>query len=366
MGKMIFIVEAQSTPMVENSSPEGPLGHEAADALLDPKTYDVPTTEIKVIQTHISFVFLTGEYVYKIKKPVDFGFLDYTTLEKRRFFCQEELRVNRRLCPDIYLGIVPLNRSEDGTIKVEGPGQTVEYAVKMVQLPQEGIMGRMLDAGQVSEEDVVEIAAILADFHARAATGEGIDEYGGYGQIKKNWVENFDQTRALRGGVLDADRFDALEGHILDFMEKNRAIFQERVEGGRVRECHGDCHGGNIFIIREGTDRYKPGIYIFDAIEFNKGFSCSDVASEVAFLAMDLDFNGHEGLAETFVKTYMEKSGDPDILKVLDFYKCYRAYVRSKVIGFKLFDPSVGPEEKKECEELTKRYFDLAFRYAGL
>jgi len=352
--------------MAASNPPEGPLGHEAADALLNPDTYDVPTGDIKVIQTHISFVFLTGEYVYKIKKPVDFGFLDFTTLEKRRFFCQEELRVNRRLCPDIYLEVVPLNRAKDGNIRVKGPGKTLEYAVKMVQLPQEALMGQSLERGEVSESDMVEIAALLADFHARAATGEGVDEYGGYHQIKTNWVENFDQTRELKGEILDAEKFNALEDHILNFIEDNRELCQERVEGGRVRECHGDCHGGNIFIIREGTDRYRPGIYIFDAIEFNRAFSCSDVASEVAFLAMDLDFKGHGDLAGTLVDAYIEKSGDTDIRALLDFYKCYRAYVRSKVIGFKLSDPSVGPEEKSESEKLTKRYFDLAFRYAGL
>ncbi|NOZ76396.1 MAG: hypothetical protein GXO65_01700 [Euryarchaeota archaeon] len=352
--------------MAVSNPHEGPLGHEAADALLSPDAYDEPVADIRVIQTHISFVFLTGDYAYKIKKPVDFGFLDYTTLDKRRFYCREELRVNRRLCPDIYLGVVPLNRSEDGSIKVNGPGETVEYAVKMVQLPQEAIMTRLLDAGEVTDEDMVEVAGILADFHARAATGEGVDEYGGYRQIKANWVENFEQTRALRGGVLDAGAFDALEGYILDFMEDNRALFRERVEAGRVRECHGDCHGGNIFIIREGTGRYGPGIYIFDAIEFNRAFSCSDVASEVAFLAMDLEFKGHRGLAEVFVREYIEKSGDTGLPELLDFYKCYRAYVRAKVIGFKLFDPAVGPEEKKESQELTGRYFRQALAYAGL
>jgi aminoglycoside phosphotransferase family enzyme len=330
---------------------------DVALALRDPASYDEEVEKITVLQTHISFVFLTGKHVYKVKKPVDFGFLDFTTLENRRHFCEEELRLNRRLCEDLYLGVVPINES-GGNIKINGPGETVEYALKMRELPQSAIMSRLLEGGKVTAVHVAKIARILSKFHNEAGTGEGIDEYGALKQARANWVENFEQTRGLRGVLIDAGEFDFVETEILRFMEQNIALFDERVRDGRIRECHGDCHTGNIFIIGDGT------IYIFDAIEFNKAFSCSDVAAEVAFLAMDLEFNGRVDLKDVFVKKYIEESGDTAIPALLPFYICYRAYVRSKVTSFKLGDPNIGEGDKKEAEKLTLDYFKLALAYA--
>ncbi len=326
------------------------------EALKDPSSYDVDVEQIELLQTHISFVFLTGDYVYKVKKPVDFGFLDFTTLEKRRFFCEEELRLNRRLCPDIYLEVVPINASNEG-VKIKGPGETVEYAVKMKELPQDAIMGRRLLEGKVTKGHVEEIAGLLAKFHKMAKTGEGIDEYGALPQVRANWVENFEQTSGLRGGLLDAGDFDFVENAILKFMDKEATFFDSRVKEGRVRECHGDCHSGNIFIL---SDR----ICIFDAIEFNKAFSCSDVAGEVAFLAMDLEFNERPDLKDAFINRYIEQSGDEGLLALLPFYMCYRAYVRSKVASFKLGDANISAGEKNEAEKMTVDYFNLSLDYA--
>jgi hypothetical protein len=327
------------------------------EALNDPASYDEEVEQIELLQTHISFVFLTGKYVYKVKKPVDFGFLDFTTLEKRKFFCEEELRLNQRLCKDMYMEVVPINRS-DGSVKVKGPGETVEYAVKMRQLPQVAIMGRLLELGRVTEGHVEEIAKLLSKFHEEAKTGEGIDEYGSLMQVRANWVENFEQTRGLRGELLRAEEFDFVESAIVRFMDKNEALFDKRLRDGRVRECHGDCHSGNIFIIND------TNIYIFDAIEFNKAFSYSDVAAEVAFLAMDLEFNGRADLKEAFVDKYVELSGDVGLLELLPFYMCYRAYVRAKVTSFRLSEPDIKEEEKRDAGKLTKDYFELALRYA--
>lgn len=342
------------------------IDHEVAQALLGSGAYDHSVGEIELIQTHISFVFLTGDYVYKVKKPVDFGFLDFTTLEKREFFCNEEMRVNKVLCGDIYKEVVPINKSTEGNIKINGPGETVDFAVRMVQLPGDTMMSDLLGRGGVTEDDIMKITRLLVDFHAKARTGEGVIEHGGYAQVEKNWVENFDQTRGNRGTVLDAEKFDALEIYILNFLKDNKSLIEKRVSDGRVRECHGDCHSGNIFIVRQGGELYEPGIYIFDAIEFYKGFSCSDVANEVAFLAMDLDYNGREDLSDHFVDSYVKESGDTELQGLLSFYKCYRAYVRSKVIGFMLADPNVDNKAKKNAEGLTKSYFDLALKYAGL
>jgi len=330
---------------------------EVIEALKDPSSYDEEVEEIELLETHISFVFLTGRYVYKIKKPVNFGFLDFTTLERRRFFCEEELRLNRRLCGDMYLEVVPINRS-DGSIKIKGPGKTVEYAVKMRRLPQDAIMSRLLKKGKVTTAHVEEIARLLSEFHKEARTGEGIDEYGSLKQVRANWVENFEQTRGLRGGLLGAKEFDFVENAVLQFMDKNEELFDKRVKEGRVRECHGDCHSGNIFIADDA-------IYIFDVIEFNKAFSCSDVAAEVSFLAMDLEFNDRADLKKAFVEGYVKLSGDSEILELLPFYICYRAYVRAKVSSFRLDDPNIKEEEKIEAEKLTEDYFKLSLAYAG-
>ncbi len=334
------------------------LYNEVIEALRAPDAYDEDVEEIELLQTHISYVFLTGDYVYKVKKPVDFGFLDFTTLERRKFYCEEELRVNRRLCEDMYLGVVSINRSSSGKIKIGGEGETVEYAVKMRQMPQERMMTGLLLKGEIGEEVVDEIARLLAEFHETAATGEGVDEYGSAEVITKNWVQNFDQTRELRGSLFDAGEFDFIEKTVLDFIEDNKAFFENRIKEHRIRECHGDVHSGNIFVLS------PEEVYIFDAIEFYKAFSCSDVASEIAFLAMDMDFHGRSDLSSYFVDRYIGYSGDEELLFLLPSYKCYRAYVRAKVTSFRLAEPSLEKEERGEVEGLTKRYFTLALRYA--
>ncbi|MFQ5800561.1 MAG: phosphotransferase [Candidatus Hydrothermarchaeales archaeon] len=335
------------------------LTNDVVEALKNPETYDEKVTKVEMLQTHISFVFLTDRFVYKVKKPVDFGFLDYTTLEKRRFYCEEEIRINRLLCGDMYIGVVTINKDKEGRIKVNGEGETIEYAVKMKRQPEDAMMTRLLERGEVTSRHIDRIARLLSDFHKKAQTGPEVDEYGSLSQVRANWVQNFEQTRALRGRLLDTEEFDFVEGKVRGFMEKNHELFERRVKERRIRQCHGDVHSGNIFIPSTGR------IYIFDAIEFFKGFSCSDVASEVAFLAMDLEFQGKKDLSDHFVKRYLEYSGDKGVSELLDFYLCYRAYVRAKVIGFKIFDPAVGEEEKKESERLTVKYFNLARKYAS-
>lgn len=326
-----------------------------AKELTKPESYPNGVESISLIQTHISWVFLTGKYCYKVKKPVDFEFLDFSTLDKRKFYCEEELRVNRRLCPDIYLDVVPITRGSDG-LQVNGKGSTVDYAVKMLQLPQERRMDRLLEEGKVDEGIIDKISRTLAEFHQSAKTGEGVDEYGSLGTIKANWSQNFEQTRNLRGSLIPEYVFDSIESRVNGFMLDNLKIFEDRIKSGMIRECHGDVHSGNIFV--DGR------IYIFDAIEFNPAFSCSDTASEIAFLAMDLDLKGRKDLSESFVNGYVECSRDGGVHDLLNFYKCYRAYVRAKVIGFKLFDAGVGQEEKCEAERLCKEYFNLAQEYA--
>ncbi len=332
---------------------------ELVESLMNPEAYDEPATSVEVVQTHISFVFLTDNFVYKVKKPVDYGFLDYTTLEKRRFYCEEEIRVNRKLCRELYLGVVAIKRDKEGRILVDGEGEVIDYAVKMKREPEEAIMTRLLQRGKVKKEHIEKIAAIVSEFHRAAEAGPEILRHGSFKQVEANWVQNFEQTQSLRGPYLNPGEYDTLKKKVFSFMEDKKTLFEERIKKSRIRECHGDLHSGNIFILPD--DR----ICIFDAIEFFKGFSCCDVASEVAFLVMDLEFQGRRDLSDYFVKKYIEHGRDRGILGLLDFYLCYRAYVRAKVNGFKIFDPSVGGDEKKASVELTKRYFHLAKKYSS-
>jgi len=323
---------------------------------MTPEAYDEESGKIELTQTHISFVFLTRNFVYKVKKAVDLGFLDFTTLERRRFFCEKELELNRRLCGDMYLEVVPINRSN--VIKIKGEGETVEYAVKMKRMPQERMMNKLLEENKVDSKLIDRIAKIIAEFHSNAETNRRIGEFGSLAIIETNWDENFEQTREFVSKTISTKNFKLIHERISDFMKKNVPFFEKRMAEGRVRDCHGDIHSGNIFV----TDR----IYVFDAIEFNERFRYSDVASDIAFLAMDLDLKERTDLSNFFVARYVKYSGDQELTKLLPFYKCYRAYVRGKVISFKLEDPSVGREEKSAAMTEAKAYFKLASTYAKI
>jgi aminoglycoside phosphotransferase family enzyme len=329
---------------------------QVVEALMKPEAYDEDTGEIELIQTHISFVFLTKDFVYKVKKAVNLGFLDFTTLEKRRFFCEEELELNKRLCRGMYLEVVPINRST--IIKIKGEGETVEYAVKMKRMPENKMLNKLLEEKKVDNELIDRIAKIIAEFHSKAETNKRINEFGSLAIIETNWRENFEQTQEFIGKTISIKDFELIHEKIENFMKRNASFFEKRIMEDRVRDCHGDIHSGNIFV----TD----GIYIFDAIEFNERFRYSDVASDVAFLAMDFDFKTRSDLSSFFVERYVRYSGDQELTRLLPFYKCYRAFVRGKVISFKLNDPSVSNDEKRVALKEGESYFKLASAYAKI
>jgi aminoglycoside phosphotransferase family enzyme len=329
---------------------------ELVQALLNPGIYPDPVTEVEMMQTQMSFVFLTGEYVYKIKKPVDLGYLDYTTLQKRQFYCQREVELNRRLCPEVYLAVVAINQDK-GDYSIDGKGKSIEYAVKMLYLPQDAMLNVLLKKGRVSAEMMAGVAGKLAEFHSRAATNEVISDFGDIESIITNTEENFIQTVRYIGNTIPQKRYRQIKDYTNGFIESKVALFYERIADGRIKDCHGDLHAAHICF---GDD-----IYIYDCIEFNDRFRYCDTASEVAFLAMDLDNYGRADLSKNFIDAYTDLSGDKDLLKMLDFYKCYRAYVRGKVESFKLDDPHIPEEEKAEARAAATRYFELAESYTG-
>ena len=325
------------------------------EALLKPKAYQEEIEQIELKQTHISFVFLTKNFVYKVKKAVNFGFLDFSTLHKRHIYCEKELDLNRRLCGDMYLEVVPINISRT-TIKIGGEGKTVEYAVKMKRIPEKRIMTQLLEEDKVDRDLIERIAKNIAEFHAKAKTNRRIDKFGSLAIIKKNWEENFQQTREFINLTISQQEYKLIQNKVYDFIQENKNFFAKRVKEKKIRNCHGDIHSGNIFI----TDR----ILIFDAIEFNERFRYSDTAADIAFLAMDLDFKKRIDLSRFLVEKYMLHSRDKELDKILPFYKCYRAFVRGKVIGFKLNDPNIAYQEKRKTKKEAKAYFALAAKYS--
>jgi hypothetical protein len=352
-------------------------------ALLKPQAYPHKPQKIELVQTQMSFILLAGEYVYKIKKPVNLGYLDYTTLEKRHFFCQQELELNRRLCPDAYLAVVPIVE-EKGELCIEGRGKAIEYAVKMRQLPQDRMMDVLLPRGQVTREMVARVAEKLMGFHQRAETNPEIAAFGRLDVIRHNCDENFAQTEKYIGISITAEEYQNIRNYTNNFIDSNASLFDKRVREGKIRDCHGDLHAAHVCFTgdtrlparrtcspydssRRVTPAGEPSpggqVCIYDCIEFNDRFRYSDVASEIAFLAMDLDRYQQAGLSRHLVNTYVELSHDEELLKLLDFYKCYRAYVRGKVESFKLDDPYIPEEEKAKVFTAARSYFQLAESY---
>ena len=332
------------------------------EALLDPDLYPQSDSQVELLETHVSYVFLVGDYVYKVKKPVDYGFLDFTTLARRRHFCEQEVELNRRMSPEVYLGVEEI-RQEGGRYALTGPGQTVEYAVKMRRLPQKRSLDNLLRRNRVSSDDIERIAARIARFHQSAERGPEITAYGDLDAVRRNVEENFAQTRKFVGSVLSMDDYDELVAYSRAFMESRRAIFRRRAEEGRIRDCHGDLHTAHVFLLSPSADGDSDGISIIDCIEFNERFRCSDVAEDVAFMAMDLDYHDRGDLSKLFVEAYSSASEDRGVGELMDFFKSYRACVRGKVISLKLDDPDLSEAARKDALESARGYFRLARSY---
>lgn len=324
-------------------------------ALLDPAAYPEATSQVELVQTHISWVFLTDRFAYKMKKPVDLGFLDFTTLRRRHHYLKQELILNRRLCPDIYLAVLPVTCSASG-VRVGGRGRPVEYILQMVRLPQERMMDEVADRGELSEELLDRLVAVLVPFYQKAATSPHISHYGEPGIITYNHEENFARMKAMVGDVLTLKLFTDIRDFARAFLDHQRLLLRRRLREGRIRDCHGDLHMRNICLAN--------GIYVFDCIEFNPRFRYGDVAADVAFLAMDLDFHGLTDFSRYFTDRFAAESSDLELLKLLDFYKCYRACVRGKISGLAAGEEEIPEEERRRARDAAQTYFALAGVYA--
>jgi hypothetical protein len=324
--------------------------------MLQPEFYPHPVTQpVELIQTHVSYVLLTGDYVYKVKKPVNFGFLDFSTLEKRHHFCQEELRLNQRGAAELYLEVIPLTHTA-GQFHLEGEGEAVEYCVKMRQFPQSALLTEVYERGELTEELLERLAEVLAQFHQNAAINDYIRSFGEVNQIRQAIDENYEQTEKYIGGPQTQEQFDQTRAYTNRLFAEQEALFNRRIEQDMIRECHGDVHLRNIAL-------WQNKVLLFDCIEFNEPFRFVDVMFDIAYIIMDLDFRERQDLSNLFLNAYVEQMGDWEGLQVLPLYLSRQSYVRAKVTSFLLDDPSVPESVKQECHKTAARYYQLAWEY---
>lgn len=343
-------------------------------SLLHPSAYtkflgDSPehtATEVQLIETHISAVFLVDSHVFKLKKPVDFGFLDFTTLEKRQAACNAELTLNRRLATDVYLGIVPVTRATDGGAELAGDGEVLDWAVHMNRLPDERRADLMLQRGEFGRAEVDRLAHRLVSFHASIAepTSEAsadAQKFGSPEVVARNVEENFEQTRDAIGEFLTLEQSNELARFQREFLQTHREVLVKRMETGRVRDGHGDLRLEHVYFLAGDA---LESIAIIDCIEFNRRFRYADVCADVAFLSMDLAEHEHVDLAERLLARYALLSDDFDLYELVDFYQSYRAYVRAKVAGFQALAPDLDPALTEQSRALARRHYLLALSAA--
>jgi len=320
--------------------------------LLSPGNFDHPVDDIQLLETHISWVILTGNYVYKIKKPVNFGFLDFSSLDQRKHFCEEELRLNRRLAADIYLDVVPIYGSP-AEPHFTAEGEIIDYAVKMRQFPQEAQLDRLLQAKAFTSKHLDAIADAVADFHM---TIEKADAQSPYGEPERVWQpveENFAQIRERESDTAILQQLQTLADWSRSSFEHLRPVLSQRKQDGFVRECHGDLHLRNIAWFEDHP-------VIFDCIEFNPNLRWVDVISDLAFLFMDLIDRGQAAMAYRMLDRYLSRTGDYSGVAVLPFYVVYRAMVRAKVDRIRLSQPDITATEHEQGLKEFAGYIQLA------
>ena len=330
------------------------------DALRHPEAFPPPrAARVEVIQTHISVVFLVGDQVYKLKKPLDLGFVDCSTLEKRAHLCHEEVRLNRRLAPEVYRGVLPVTRDAEGRVAVGGSGEVVDHVVWMRRVPWEATLEHRLEQGQVSVGDVEALARRLAAFHEAAAQSAAIARGGSWETVAGNYRENFEQTRASVGDLVSEALFAEVEAHGERELRARRPLIEARAAAGAPRDTHGDLRLEHVYLFPE---REPPGdIVIIDCVEFNARFRHADPVADLAFLGMELMARHHEGLAEALASAWFEAMGDPEGEALWTLYLSYRALVRAKVDGIRASEPEVPEADRLRARERARSRWLLAW-----
>jgi aminoglycoside phosphotransferase family enzyme len=326
--------------------------------LLDREAYPHKVTNIQTESTHISWIFLAGPYAYKVKKQIRFGeILDFSTLNLRKKYCYKEVELNRKLCRDLYLGvirIVMLPGEHNNRISIVNSstkeGKVVEYAVKMKRIAPEYRMDRLLADHKIDDINIRKIASILNRFHSTALSNRAMQRYGHPNFMKSKIKENFHTLTRLGCQTPRA------EHRLIEFVEANKKFFLDRIDRMKIRDIHGDLYLKNIFIIEDRK------YYLYDRIEFNDSLRYADVAEDVAHLSMDLDYHKRKDLQTFFVKDYVSRSGDYSLEKILEFLICYKAFVRAKVLSFQASFETAKPRKSQLLKEANAHIL-LAERY---
>ncbi len=332
---------------------------------------------VQVRQTHASAVLLVADRAYKLKKSRNFGFFDYSTPALRRHFCTQEVLVNRRYAPRIYLGVAPVLVFPDGSARfgqvfqpgsvpqlgdvLEG-GSVIDFAVVMQRLPDEAMLEQRVKTGTATPALLSSIARYIAALHRDSETNDHIAGFGSLDVIRGNWEENFVQMQPYIRRTITAADYERIVTYIQTFMERRAALLDARIREGHVRDCHGDLRLQHIYILDVGA---QPQFAILDGIEFNERFRYSDVASEIAFLAMELDEVGRLDLSRAFIESYAAETGDDALREVIPFYICYRACVRGKVTSFQLDETEVPEDQRELARQDASSLFALAAHYAS-
>ena len=350
--------------MPQKSSPQVfPISLDALlQEMLNPAVYPhAVTLPIQVIHTHISMVVLTGSVAYKLKKPINFGFLDFSTLDQRQHYCQEEVRLNQRGAPNLYLNVVPIT-IEKSSLRIEGDGPCVEYAVKMRQFDQAQLFSELIESDRLFPKDLVKLGQVVAEFHRKTQSNAHIASFGSVEQIKAAIDENYQQTQSFIGtsqqpGPQTHQQWLETKAFSDRFFSDHRLWFEQRQAQGKIRECHGDLHLRNICY-------WQDEIQLFDCIEFNESFLFVDVMYDVAFTVMDLDVRQRSDLATIFLNTYLEQTVDWDGMYVLPLYLSRQAYVRAKVQSLLSVDPQLSQAERAAADRTAAMYYQQAWQYS--
>lgn len=336
------------------------LSNESAESIIEflsnPSSYPHHPPKVDILQTHASVLAIAPPYVYKVKKRVNLGFLNFTKLEDRKRNCERERELNSRFCSGLYMAILPI-ALQHGQLAFGGEGETVDYALQMKQLPGGYFLDQLLRAGHVTHKMLDAVLDILKGCYTKPLPDSLISLYGNMGSIREAVKETISSLEQQKEDAVHPASLEAISQYFERFFQDNQKLFEKRVQEQRIRDCHGDLHLEHIHI-RKGK------VCIYDCIEFNDSFRYIDVGSDVAFLAMDFDHHKRPDLAFYLTNRIANLLHDPDMLLLADFYKCYRACVRAKVECIKSGEPEVAVSEREEGKEAAGRYVGLALRYA--
>lgn len=307
--------------------------------------------KIQKAETHISIVFLTKKYAYKLKKPVNFGFLDYSTLEKRKINCEKEVMLNRRMAEGIYKGVIFIGEKDNNIYF--NKGEPVEFLVKMKRIPDNTLLSYMLKNRKVKKEDLIKIGEFLGEFHLKAESNENISNFGKPESFKVNTDENFEQTKDFPSEILEQKTFKFIKSKTEEFYKRYKELMIKRIKENKIRDCHGDIRAEHITF-------FENRIRIIDCIEFNDRFRYGDILLDAVFLKMELDEMGFEEEGNIFINSWIKKVGEnfEEIKPLYYFYLSYRAYVRAKVQGFLYLE-----KKEEKLKKRIKKLFNLSQEY---